>query len=769
MMLAPSTLAEACNQAGEQCGGVGFIGEQCCTRGHQCVATNKYTSVRLLRFLLGRTSKIRYIRDFSCAHHFHYSNANMTVKWDVAIQKSKALVDKMTLDEKINFATGVGWQEGACLGNIAAVPRLNFTGLCLQDSPAGIRFAKGVSVFPSGINTAATFDKDLIYERARIQGEEFRAKGVNVALSPMMNLLRSPWAGRNWEGAGEDPYLVGIAAGLSVSGIQSNGVIATAKHFVGNEQETNRVTYSSYISDRAMHELYLWPFRESVEAGVGSVMCAYNKVNGTYACENDKLLNGLLKGELNFKGFVQSDWSATMSSVPSALGGLDMTMPGDIQFHSKDSYFGKNLTSTIEKNEVPESRVHDMAVRILAAWFLHEQDQDYPEVNFDSWDMNPARYVDVQGSHGRTIREIGAASTILLKNEKNVLPLNYAKSLAVIGDDAGDNPGGPNACEDRGCDRGTLAIGWGSGTAEFPYLISPFDGINSRAARNVKVLHSLDDYDYDYASQIAAEVEVPIVFANADSGEEFVTVEENVGDRQHLQLWHNTEKLIKAVADANDKTVVVIHSVGPVDMAWADHPNISAIVWAGLPGQESGNSLADVLFGDVNPSGRLPYTIAKSVSDYPVRIEKSKEIRYTEDLNIGYRYFENKNIQPKYEFGYGLSYTRFNYSKAQIEQVGDDIKVTVHLQNIGDYDGAEVPQLYLEFPNEAEQPSKILRGFEKVFMKSGHSGKAEFILNDKLLSYWNVVKQAWVVPSGNFTVHIGASSRDIRFKQTFII
>ncbi|GAB5588478.1 hypothetical protein Unana1_03378 [Umbelopsis nana] len=694
---------------------------------------------------------------------------SITNQWDQAITKAKDMVAKLTLEEKVNMTTGVGWQEGHCLGNTPAIPRLNFTGLCLQDSPAGIRFTKGISVFPSGINTAATFDRNLILERAIKLGEEFRAKGVNVALTPMMNLMRSPWAGRNWEGAGEDPFLVGVVSSLTVQGIQQNGVIATAKHFAGNEQETNRNLYSSYISDRAMHELYLWPFRESVEAGVGSIMCSYNKVNGTYACENNQLLNGLLKGELGFRGFVQSDWSATMSTLPSVRGGLDMTMPGDIQFHSKDSYFGMNLTKVIAEGEVSEAQINDMATRILAAWYMAGQDQNYPETNFDSWDLVPEKYVDVQSSHAKTIRDVGSASIILLKNDNKTLPLQNIQKMAIIGDDAGPNAGGPNACEDRGCDRGTLAIGWGSGTAEFPYLVTPLDGISARAVSHIKIMQSLDDYDYEYAAEIAAEVDIPIVFANADSGEEYITVEGNVGDRNHLQLWHATEKLIKSVADVNPRTVVVVHSVGPVDMEWSNHPNISAIVWAGLPGQESGNALADVLFGDVNPSGRLPYTIAKSVSQYPVRIEKSKDIRYTEDLKLGYRWFESQNTDPKYEFGFGLSYTQFNYSNINVQKVTDKFDVTVTVENTGELDGAEIPQLYLEFPAEADQPSKILRGFDKVFLKTGESKSTTFTLDSKLLSYWNVVAQKWVVPKGDFIAHVGASSKDIRATKIFTV
>lgn len=253
------------------------------------------------------------------------------LSWDDAYVKAKELVDQMSLEQKVNITTGIGWEGGPCVGNTYAITDPDFPSLCLQDAPLGIRFANNVTSGVSGINAAASFDRKAIYERGVYLGKESRGKGVHVLLGPAMNFMRSPEGGRGWEAGGEDPYLTGVMSAETVLGIQSQGVVATAKHYILNDQELNRKTGSSDVDERTLHEIYLWPFARSIEAGVGSIMCSYNRANGTYACENDYLLNTVLKGELNFKGFVHSDWSATMSTVPSANNGLDMTMPGKMK------------------------------------------------------------------------------------------------------------------------------------------------------------------------------------------------------------------------------------------------------------------------------------------------------------------------------------------------------------------------------------------------------------------------------------------------------
>ncbi|KAG1449592.1 hypothetical protein G6F46_012167 [Rhizopus delemar] len=466
--------------------------------------------------------------------------------WDDAYAKAKVLVDQMSLEQMVNITTGVGWQNGPCVGNTYAIKNPDFPSLCLQDAPLGIRYGKNVTSGVAGINAAASFDRKAIYERGVYLGKEFRGKGVHVMLGPAINFMRTPEGGRGWESGGEDPYLTGVLGTETILGVQSQGVIATAKHYILNEQEMNRTTESSDVDERTLHEIYLWPFARSVEAGVGSIMCSYNKANGTYACENDYLLNTVLKGELGFKGFVQSDWSATMSTVPSANHGLDMTMPGDIVYHSNNSYFGKNLTAAVDHGKVSKSRATDMATRIVATWYRFKQESGYPKVALDSFDMKNSPYVNVQADHYKLVREMGAASTVLLKND-GALPVKSVKSVAFIGSDAANNPKGINACEDHGCDDGTLVQGWGSGTSDFPYLIDPITGIKNALGKKVNYKQSLDDWDLEAAAKAAKDADIAFVFSNSDSGEQYITVDGNVGDRNNLSLWHNGDNLVWTV------------------------------------------------------------------------------------------------------------------------------------------------------------------------------------------------------------------------------
>ncbi|CDH54259.1 glycoside hydrolase family 3 protein [Lichtheimia corymbifera JMRC:FSU:9682] len=687
------------------------------------------------------------------------------LSWDKAYTKARALVDQMTLDQKVGMVTGVGWSAKNCVGNTYPIHDPYFPSLCLQDGPLGIRFSDNTTAGVAGITAAASFDKDLIYKRGQYMGEESYGKGVNFQLGPSVDIYRSPYAGRGWEGFGEDPYLQGVAGSLTAKGIQSQGVIATGKHYILNNQELNRTSSSSHADERALHEIYVWPYARMVEAGIGSMMCSYNRVDGDYACENDHTINQILKGELGFKGLIMSDWSAHHSTVKSALAGLDMSMPGDITFESGTSWWGSNLTQAVKDGQIPEDRVTDMSVRIAAAWYKMRQDEGFPKSTLESFHRNEAPEVVVSDDHAKIVREIGAASVVLLKNEDNILPLNQDIShLAIIGSDAGPNLDGMNSCPDRGCDKGTLAVGWGSGSVDFPYLVTPKEGIEARVDDSVEVSYTGDDYDIDAVSELAKDADVAIVFSNADSGEQYITVDGNEGDRRNLTLWGNGDNLIQAVADSNENTIVVIHAVGPVLMPWIDHPNIKAVVWPGLPGQESGNSLADVLFGDVNPSGRLPYSIAKKEEDYNVRISPDDEINYLEGLHVGYKHFDAQGIEPLFEFGFGLSYTTFEYSNLKVDGDKDRVTATISIRNTGEVDGAEVAQLYLGFPESANEPPKLLRGFEKVFLKAGKQEKVQFELSKTDLSIWQ--EGEWIVPQGEYKIYVGASSRDIRQSAT---
>lgn len=433
------------------------------------------------------------------------------------------------------------------------------------------------------------------------------------------------------------------------------------------------------------------PFADAVRAGVGSVMCSYQQVNNSYACQNSHMLNYLLKGELGFQGFVMSDWAASHSGVSSALAGLDMNMPGDTNFNSDRSYWGANLTIAVLNGTVPQWRLDDMAVRIIAAWYYVGRDNASVPINFDSWNLDTFgneyfyaklgyglinEHVDVRQEHGNLIREIGSASTVLLKNTNNTLPLTgKEKFTAVFGEDAGDNLSGPNGCSDRGCDNGTLGMAWGSGTANFPYLVTPETAIQNEIVGNNGVFQSITDgFAGTQIQALAGQASVAIVFVNADSGEGYLNIDGNLGDRNNLTFWQNGDVLVTNVSALCNNTILVIHSTGPVLIGnYSTNPNITAILWAGVPGEQSGNSIADVLYGRVNPSAKLPFTLAATREDYgtdllyvPNEGTGAPQSNFSEGVFIDYRALDRANATPVYEFGFGLSYTKFAYSDLKV-------------------------------------------------------------------------------------------------------
>ncbi|CAE6473870.1 unnamed protein product [Rhizoctonia solani] len=620
---------------------------------------------------------------------------------------------------------------------------------------------------------------------------------VSLGTGPAVNMTRVAAGGRNWEGFGADPYLAGEAAYETVFGIQSQGVQACAKHYINNEEEQFRMKSSSNVDDRTQHEIYLPPFLKAIQAGVASIMGSYNQVNGIYACENSHILNTILKSELGFQGYVMSDWWATHSGAESVNAGLDMTMPGDKTIGSGTTYFGPHLVDSVKNGEVSQGRIDDLATRILAAWYLLGQDSEYPDVNFDSWDIKDPfnKHIDVQGDHKTLIRTIGAASTVLLKNKNSALPLKKPATIAVIGSDAGPNPNGINSSPDRGCNHGILAQGWGSGTAEYPYLVDPLEAIKVKASSiGATISSSLSDSDIDAAVHAARGKDAALVFISANSGEGYITVDGNPGDRLDLHAWHNGDALVEAVAAVNKNTIVVVHAVGPIIMeSWINHENVTAVLWAGLQGQEAGNAVVDILWGAVNPSGRLPYTIAKSASDYPATVATAGneiadneivQIPYKEGLKIDYRWFDANNIEPRFEFGFGLSYTTFEYSDLTItpgppggtQPTGPGsplsswlqdpwAEVTFKLENTGTMAGTEIPQLYISPPASSGEPPNALKGFDSVYLQPGASATVSMTLSRYDLSYWDVDEQRWSLIRGDTLVWVGSSSRSKKFKQ----
>ncbi|KAF4969961.1 hypothetical protein FSARC_2914 [Fusarium sarcochroum] len=652
--------------------------------------------------------------------------------WAESYAKAKKLVDSMTLAEKTNITAGT--DIGPCNGNTGSADRIGFPQLCLNDAANGVRQADNVTVFPDGITAGATFDKKLMYERGVAIGKEARGKGVNIWLGPSVGPIgRKPKGGRNWEGFGTDPALQAIGARETIKGVQEQGVVSTIKHLIGNEQEMYRrqttdvvsPAYSANIDDRTLHELYLWPFAEAVRAGVGAAMTAYNRVNGTMSSEHSYLINGLLKEELGFQGFVMTDWLSQITGVASAIAGMDMSMPGDpvIPLLGR-SLWMYELTRATLNGSVPMERLNDMTTRIVATWYQFGQDNDFPSVNFDTntndavgplypgaWPNSPKgvvnKFVPVQDDHDKIARQIAQDAITLLKNEDRLLPLTKNSPLKVFGTGAQTNPDGANACADRSCNKGTLGQGWGSGTVDYMYLDDPVGAIKNEA-------DNVTFYNTDKFPSVPnpTDDDVAIVFVTSDSGENQYTVEGNNGDRDasKLNLWHNGDALVKAAAGKYKNVVVVVHTVGPVLMEqWVDLPSVKSVLIAHLPGQEAGKSLTNILFGHVSPSGHLPYSITRAEDDMPESVTKlidsgfvdPPQDTYSEGLYIDYRWLNKEKIRPRYAFGHGLSYTNFSYTNATIEK-GTQLskypperpakgKVLKYSQDIPDYKEAIKP------------------------------------------------------------------------------
>ncbi|KAF2752755.1 hypothetical protein EJ05DRAFT_471102 [Pseudovirgaria hyperparasitica] len=713
----------------------------------------------------------------------------------------------MTTEELNNVTYGV---DSACSGMIGSASRVGFEGLCYND----IGKTDLVNSYPEGISVAASWNLELAYERGQQMGLEHRKKGVKILLTPVVGPAgRVALGGRNMEGLGADPFLAGKLSAASIIGIQEN-VISSVKHFVGNEQETyrnpsggNNVSVSSEINDKDMHELYLWAFQDSVAAGVGCIMCSYQRVNGTYACENENLLNGLLKDELQFPGFVLSDWGAQHSGVPSALSGLDVAMP------NSDNYWAKGALATgVQNGSIPSGRLQDMATRQLAATYYVFGDQvssppnGYGLVKDYTVDHELVDARDPSKKQSRLQQAI--ESHVLVKNTNYALPLRSPKILSLFGYDGTvqptSNPGsgllgllwslyaqGVNATADdfisiisgtpieipQIASNGTYFSATGSGSSIGSYISDPYSAISQRAYEdNIYVLHDFQSFTPD----VSAASSACLVFLNDFSTES--------SDRAGL-ADPRSDSLVTHVADRCANTIVVIHNpfIRILD-SFYDHPNVTAILLAHLPGQDSGRALTQVLFGDQSPSGKLPYTIAKNASDYGPLLNASyvpmgnPQVNLSDPSGFDYRYFQEKSIEPRVPFGFGLSYTTFSYSSAHItsndfssapasppnptdtipggtKSLFDRlVSVAVEVSNTGIIYAAEVAQLYVQFPGESIH---VLRGFQKQVINSGETRTFAMELTRRDLSRWDVVSQQWVLPSGTTKIMVGSSSVDI--------
>ncbi|KAJ3517116.1 hypothetical protein NLJ89_g706 [Agrocybe chaxingu] len=719
-------------------------------------------------------------------------NAFVTRSWDESYRLANNVIAQMTLDEKLGIVIGTGQLNSArrCVGDTKAIPRLGIPSICMQDGPAGMRLVKNVTAYPTGVNAASTFSRRLMRARGVAIGEEFRAKGAHIFLGPGLDVMRNPKGGRGWESFGPDPYLNGEGAYETIVGVQSVGVQACAKHLLGNNQEHWRYGLSSNMDDRTTHEIYFYPFLRSIEADVTSVMCAYNRFNGTSSCHNENLIgpNGLMQ-KAGFKGYVISDWGATHDgAAENANNGLDMEQPGD-NIVIGGGVFAGGLRRALSSGEVSQDRLNQMVARILAPWYHLGQDSGFPETNFDAQrrDGTGPRNLGVNvrsAAHTAINKEIVSASSVLLKNARVTnsagqstrgLPLTrgVAKTVAIIGQDAKM----PKLdCNELGeCNEGTMVVGWGSGSTLLDHVVPPVDALTAHIGNTATITTSLT-MDQNNAANAARGKDVAFVFANAMSGELgfYNVVHGNMGDRNDLALWWKGGSMIERVAAVCNNTIVVIHSVGPVILNWSDHPNITAIIYAGAPGEQTGPGLVDVLYGLYNPSGRLPFSIADNEAAYGTEIVYNSlgfpDINHTEKLLLDYRNMDDKNITPRFEFGFGLSYTTFAYSGLSVSAGANGAySLTFSLRNSGSFDGTEKPQLYLGYPASAGEPKMVLRGFEEVDVTVGQTKSVTVTLDRRGMSIWDTPSQSYVRPSGTFTVYIGASIKDIRLTGTIVV
>jgi beta-glucosidase len=706
-----------------------------------------------------------------------YKNASLPVEKRVA-----DLLGRMTVEEKASMLAGSGWMESM------PIERLGIPAIKMADGPLGVRAWYGSSAvtnaattpkvlstsFPSGVAMAATWDVDLVESEGRAIGQEVKALGRDMILGPTVNINRVPLWGRNFEGYGEDPYLSGRLGVAYIKGVQSEGVIPSVKHFAANNEEFERHRLDEHIDERTLHEIYLPAFKAAVEeAGVWNVMSAYQKVNGAYCAENSYLLTDVLKKEFGFKGFVVSDWGSTYSTAPTVNAGMDLEMPGGppakamlsrpqtiLSGNSGTWLEGDKVMAEVKAGHITEATLDDNVGRILRVIFLSGQ-FDHPHPGGGELDTPEQRAVALKGA---------TEGIVLLKNAGGLLPLDAAKvkSIAVIG---------PNAAVAR-------TGGGGSSLVRPKQTTAPLDGIKERAGSGINVTHAVgvgmegEDPAQDTPEARAAALKEAVDAAShADVAVVVVgrysKLESEGFDVSTMDLPSGQDELIEAVEKANPRTVVVLNTGDPVTMTkWIDATPALLDMWYG--GQEGGHALAAILFGDANPSGKLPVSLPKKFDDSPAAANypgKDLKVEYAEGIYVGYRYYDTKKVEPQFPFGFGLSYTTFAYSDLKLNRTVSGGKngnwnFSVNVRNTGSRKGAEVVEVYVhDGHSKIDRPVHELKAFSRVELQPGETKAVQFSLQNPAFSYWSPEKKDWVMERGTFDVEVGASSRDIRLKQ----
>ena len=642
-------------------------------------------------------------------------------------ERAAALVAQMTLEEKCDYIGGS--KDGFY---IRPIERLGIPLIRMADGPQGVRNNTKSTLFACGVAAAASWNEDVVYEMGVALGQDSRARGVHILLGPGVNIYRSPLCGRNFEYMGEDPILAGNTAAQYIKGVQSQGVMATVKHFALNNQEFNRHHVSSDADERTMYEIYFPAFKAAVDAGVASVMSSYNLVNNVHAAENKWLLTDVLRNEWGFQGFVMSDWTSTYSTLGCVRSGLDLEMPQGFCMNYETI---KPLieTGVIREKDI-DTKVENILSSMIAYGFL-----DRPQLDTTIKEDNP---------YSREVAyKLSCESAVLLKNS-GALPLRKGGKIALMG---------PRA--------DIIPCGGGSGSVDPLYSISLYEGMKQLGEDFPVTL--VAENDKSAAAQLKG----------ADAVVISVGFDKNTEKEDHdrtFSLPAGQDEMIEFALANNENVIVVIYAGGGIEMSrWQD--KVSAIVMGWYPGQEGGLAIARMLAGEFSPSGRLPLTIEARVEDNPTytnyyvenpltkRGHSTLNVTYGEGVFVGYRGYEKNGVQPAYSFGHGLTYTTFEYSDIAVKPSQNGYDVTFTLSNTGQYDAAEVAQVYVGEVNPTVlRPSKELKTYKKVFLKAGESQQVNVHLPKSAFAFYDVDSHDWKINSGEFNIMVGASSCDIR-------
>jgi beta-glucosidase len=694
-------------------------------------------------------------------------------------QRIADLLPRLTLEEKVAMC------HAKSTFAVAGVPRLGIPDLWMDDGPMGVRQEVGegfrnldreddsATAMPATLGLAATFDVEIALAYGKVIGEEARQRHKNIMLGPSLNIQRTPLCGRNFEYMGEDPFLTSRMAVGYIQGEQSQGVGSCAKHFAANNQESQRGTINVEMDERTLREMYLPAFRASVrEAGVLSIMGAYNRFRGQYCCESDYLLNKVLKDEWGFKGIVMSDWGGVHSTALAAMNGVDLEMGTRPPYSS--NFLATPFLEGLNSGTFPKSVLDDKVRRQLYVMFKLNLVRDLaapapgPETN----------KVLSTKAHQEIARKVAEESFVLLKNE-GLLPLNPTniKKVAVIGANA----------------TAKFVSGGGAANIKAPYEITALEGISNRLGSGITIIYEqgyippsgrgrIDRGDVISATALDTNL-LSRAIAAARSADAVIYVgglNHNGGydtegtDRQDLKLPSGQDELLEQLVAANPKTVVVFVGGGAVEMGpWLKKAPSLLYLW--YPGLEGGSALARVLFGDVSPSGKLPCTFPKRLEDSPAHAlhaypGTNDTVSYTEGLLVGYRWFDTKKVEPLFPFGFGLSYTTFKYSGLKLAPEGNPAAVTVEFEvaNSGDCEGAEVAQVYIQpLKPSVERPVKELKGFARMSLAPGAKQRITLRLDAGAFAYYDARKKSWVAEKGDYDILVGSSSRDIALRTTW--